>query len=102
MDKLAEVAEKLDVPASDRPAFAELYGMLVMANRLRSVSRWREMLQEKPAQAQIRAFMQTKEEEINTIIESFSISREAFEQRMIFTGVYGSQRTMDEALEKVK
>jgi len=92
MAEEAELAAKLAVPDEDRAAFAELAGMY----RLRyghvsetKMKDWREVLQKRRAQVQVKAFMQEHEAEIAEFSDSNGVPRLAIEQGMVFAGIYG-------------
>lgn len=108
---MEDAAAQLAVPEADRPAFAEFYEkMALRSGRALPASRlgdWRDELEQRPAEVQVKAFMQANEEGIEKFLASSGVSRVAFERTMLFTAIYGqepggeSALTMEKALERV-
>eukprot|EP00933_Yihiella_yeosuensis_P071249 TRINITY_DN79457_c0_g1_i1.p1 TRINITY_DN79457_c0_g1~~TRINITY_DN79457_c0_g1_i1.p1 ORF type:complete len:286 (+),score=47.67 TRINITY_DN79457_c0_g1_i1:41-898(+) len=95
--KQAAVAAQLGVTSQDMPAFIELY-LALEEERSRTLSakdleNWKDILAEHPAEASVSAFIEENAEEIGKVLEGISgsslSSRRSFEQRLIFTCVYG-------------
>jgi len=80
--------------ATDLAAFAEFYEMTSLARggkapHVDCLKLWRQELRDSRSEAEVRAFMVQKQAEITELVKSGTIKQIAFEQRMIFTGVYG-------------
>jgi len=92
------VAVSLGVPCVDRAAFVELYKKLRDRKgtpALHEVKAWRHILSETPAEAQVRAFIEAHNAEIAEFLETSGADRNVFEQRLMFTAVYGQGHSAD-------
>lgn len=95
----SDLVAKLNVPKNDQAAFNELYQKRLQQGRgkpcMEDMKNWSKVLADKPAEAQVRAFIKDHEKEIAELAKSSGLKREALEQTLVFTGVYGqtSERT---------
>lgn len=102
-------ATSLSVPEVDRAAFAEFYGKKheQSEGKLResSLQNWRDLLAAKPAEVQIRSWMEQHATQVAEFLASSGVKREVFEQTMIFTSVYGANKrgklSMADAFQRV-
>jgi len=92
-----ELANSLGVPVADYASFVEWHNQMSLranasGSKLMSATEmrdWQKVLEGRPAEAQVRAFIAEIDDEIAEFVNSHNMPRRSFEQQLLFTCVYG-------------